>query len=339
MRQFFADLVQKARTQGARAVAWHMNLTPGKKWASRGAIVLLLILPFLNWGRILGSDTPVPSGPVSGPRVSRAGSEIHGNSPISTVASTPAQQRFTPYTVQKGESIIAIAKQKGVPWEAIIVANERELATRASERCAKLSESYTKRAGRRGHYCNFLVVVAGRPMVNANSLQPGDLLQIPSVTAPIAIQQAITNVKGDRIVVVIDDTGSMGNDRERVSSWYLQAVKNSGKQIVRVIMYADGLVRELDAGNVNFLSSGGMENTRSALERAATYTPDAIVLLTDEPGDDWNSFRGLHLPPVIAHSLDPSADANLVYVARLTGGSFLSSHAGPIGLATISPTP
>lgn len=339
MRQLFVDLVQKARAQGTRLITWHMNLTPRKKWASRGAIIVLLILPFLNWGRIMGSDTHAPSGPVSGPGVSGPSNPGTGNSPISTVASTPAQQKFTPYIVRQGEFIIAIAKAQGVPWESIIVANERELAERASERCTKLSESYTKRAGRRGHYCNSLIFVAGRPMVNANSLQPGDLLQIPSVTAPVAIQNAITNVKGNRIVVVIDDTGSMNDDRERVSSWYLQAVKNSGKQIVRVIMYADGLVRELDAGNVNFLSSGGMENTRSALERAASYTPDAIVLLTDEPGDDWNSFQDLRLPPVIAHSLDPSADANLIYVARLTGGSLLTSHVGPIGLATISPTP
>jgi|GEM_PF-6887597 len=319
------------------------SLSPKQKQAAKmgTAVMALAIALFAHWS---GSSTPSReptssnSTDLSGlrptPPLAGATPAPHaGTAPNSGVTSTPAQKTMTPYKVKAGEYIIAIAQKLGVPWEAIVVANEKALAALAVARCGKLSESYTKRQGRKGHYCNALVVVGGKPMMNANSLQPGDELRIPSVTAPEQIQQAIGDVKGDRIVVVIDDTGSMNDDRERVSSWYLQAVMNSGKQIVRVIMYADGFYREFDAGNVRFQASGDYENTRAALERAKIYKPDAIVLVSDEPGDDWDGFRNLRLPPVIAHSLAAVADENLARVASETGGNFLRSHTGQIGLS------
>ena len=101
--------------------------------------------------------------------------------------------------------------------------------------------------------------------------------------------------------------------------------------MTKVILYADGYVRELDPqGGLNLDTTGSVENTRSALETAARHRPDAIVLVSDEPGDDWDGFRGLKLPPVVAHSLEASADANLAEVARLTGGTFLKGSAAAI---------
>lgn len=315
---------------------WYFNLPPKKKWAMRLLIVALLIAPFLNWSRILGSGSqPGASTPTTHTPGPLTGNPV----PNSTVASTPAQQKLTPYAVKPGEYIITIAAAQGVPWESIVIANESMLKANTARYCASKSDTYKNRRGRRGHFCNYRVYDQnGQPLVFANTLMPGDVLQIPSRTAPAQIQQAITNVKGNNIVVVIDDTGSMMNDRERVAAWYMQAVRNSGKQIAKVLLYADGFVRVLEAGEVNFQTAGGYENTRAALERAAAYNPDAIVLVTDEPGDDWNNFWNLHLlPPVIAHSLDPSADANLAKVARITRGQLLTSHAGPIGLATNAP--
>lgn len=257
---------------------------------------------------------------------------------VRQVASTVVQQKFTKYTVRRGDFIISIAQRLGVPWESIVVANEHELALHAAQRCDKLSPEYRKNPHRRGRYCNELVTIGSKPMVSANSLQPGDVLRIPSRTAPVSIQETINNVSGNKIAIVIDETGSMAgddgeDDRERVASWYLQAVKNAGKQIGKVVMFADGHVRELEAEGINFQIHGGFENTRHALEWAKSYHPDAIVLITDEPGDDWHGFYNLNLPPVIAHSLHPYADASLQKVARLTGGTFLRSHSGPIALS------
>lgn len=347
MRQRFAKFVSRRIESGK---LWWAGLTPeGRAKAKRLSILTPLVALLFIGGvylanRALTSEPPVeepeissgagnPLPPTSQPPV--IGSQPTGGQPV---ASTPAQEKFTPYEVKRGEFIISIAIKLGVPWESIMVANEKDLAQRAAERCAKLPESYRKKPGRRGHYCNELVTIGGKPMVAPNSLQPGDVLQIPSITAPVAIQKAIENAKGDRIVVVIDETGSMAgddgvDDRERVSSWYLQAVRNSGKQIVKVILFAEGHIRELESTGWNIQPRGGYENTRAALERAATHRPDAIVLLTDEPGQDWRGFQNLNLPPVIAHSLHSSADANLAYVARLTGGAFLRSHTGPIALS------
>ncbi len=327
-------------TQIARVRDWYNGLTPGRQKAARLSVLSVLVgglfallIGLANWAITDNSAPTKPS--VADPSVLG-----HIQPSGGQVTSTLAQQKLTPYTVQKGEFIISIAAAQGVPWESIVIANETELAARAMERCGKLSEKYRKNHRRRGHYCNELIVINGKPMMSANSLQPGDVLQIPSTVAPAQIQQTITSIPGNRIVVVIDDTGSMRgegdgmDDRERVSAWYLQAVRNSGKQIIRVIMYADGYYRELDTGQIEFHATGGFENTRGALERAATYKPDAIVLITDEPGDDWNDFVGLRLPLVIAHSLNFAADNNMAQVARLSGGQFLRSHSGALVLAT-----
>lgn len=256
-----------------------------------------------------------------------------GNGGTSTAGVTqppPAPKKT--HVVRKGDYLVKIGQEIGVPWEAIFLENEAALAERAEERCSKLSDRYTNNSRRRGHYCNERLKLNGKPMVAPNSLQPGDTLVIPDVqNVPTAVSQAVAAVAGDEIVLVVDDTGSMSEDRQTVSAWYMAEVKNSGKRVTKVILYSDGYVRELDpSGTLELNTLGSIENTRHALETAAGYHPDAVVLVSDEPGDDWNGFRGLKLPPVVAHSLDQSADANLREVARLSGGTFVAGSAQSI---------
>jgi LysM repeat protein len=254
---------------------------------------------------------------------------------VTNIAATPTESSMTEHTVKAGEYIISIASQYNVPWESIVLANEETLKANTTKYCANRSDSYTHSRGRRGHFCNYRVFdEKGQPLVYANTLMPDDVLKIPSRTAPEQIQNAVSAVRGKRVVVVIDETGSMGgddgvDDRARVSAWYLQAIKNADKEIVRVVMFAQGNLRELDASEMEFQTHGGFENTRHALEHAANkFHPDAIVLVTDEPGDDWADSKTLHLPPVIAHSLSKISDYQMQELANFTNGWFLSSHHG-----------
>ncbi|MFA4845868.1 MAG: LysM peptidoglycan-binding domain-containing protein [Patescibacteria group bacterium] len=235
------------------------------------------------------------------------------------------------YTVQSGDSIIGkIAPKFQVPWEAIAVVNEAHLAQVNDVRCNELSDRYTQSWRRQGHYCNERVVVGGKPMVNLNSLQPGDELVIPLTSHPV-VDQVVTNIPGRSIAIVIDDTGSMGNDLIQVSAWYMRASGQFGKKITAVVLYADGHVRQFtNTGEVTFTTSGVLENTRNALETAAQSNPDAIVLVSDEPGDDWKDFHGLTLPPVYAHSLDGISHENLRRVATMTGGRFMRPPLGSV---------
>ncbi len=240
------------------------------------------------------------------------------------VDAAQTQSQEIEYIVQPGDSIIStIAPKHNVPWEAIAVVNESELARVNAERCAKLSERYTDNRSRRGHYCNKTVVVGGKPMVDLNSLQPGDKLRIPLTRHPV-VDQVIAAIPGRSIAIVIDDTGSMGNDLAQVSAWYMRASHELGKDIVTVVLYADGNVRQFKStGEVTFAVTGDFENTRNGLEVAAAAKPDAIVLVSDEPGDDWNGFKDLKLPPVYTHSLDTTSHENLRHVATVTGGQFM----------------
>lgn len=291
-------------------------------------IVSGVVSPLALLGRCVGEDEQEKVVEVADPRGTMPPPAGSPQTHTAQASSSGQSTSPTTHTVRKGEFLIGISNSYGVPWEGVMLLNETELARRAEERCGKLSKRYTHRT--RGYYCNETRYFRGRPMASANSLQPGDVLQIPAQTTPQNVAAAIVAIPGERIAVVIDDTGSMDDDRQRVGAWYTQAIRNSGKKIVRVILYADGRIREYDAGSVQFQVNGNVENTRGALEYAAGLQPDAIVLISDEPGDDWGNFRGLRLPPVIAHSLNPYADENLERVAQLTGGQFLRSHAGAI---------
>ncbi len=254
--------------------------------------------------------------------------------PGNNTATTPEASKPIVHVVQKGEFIIKIAQQKNVPWESIVLLNEETLRANVEKRCTNFSTAYTDNARRHGHYCNNRVRDAqGRSLVYANTLQPGDELLIPTKTLIPQIRTAVNHVSGNRIVIVIDDTGSMSNDRLRVTSAYLQAVRDSGKQIARVLVFADHGIRELDLEQPVFQAMGSFENTRAAVERANAFTPDAIVLVTDEPGDDWEDLSDLKSVPVIAHSLDPMADEQMKRVASQTNGQFVESHSGTPNLA------
>ncbi len=271
--------------------------------------------------------TPPPSGPVINA----------GNPPSSSgaVTASPESKATKTHVVKRGEFLITIAQGYGVPWEAIWATNKDTLKANAAKHCKGKRRSYTHRKGRKGHFCNYKVFdEKGQPLVYANTLQIGDKLTIPPATAPEKIQQAVTHVSGNDIVVVIDGTDSMANDRARVSAWYLQAIKNSGKRIKAVVSYSEGNVWTLDVNNPRLETYGGYENTREALEYAKReHNPDAIILVTDEYGNDCAGFAGLKLPPVIAHSLAPDSDDSLKEVARITKGNFLSTHYGALTMA------
>lgn len=240
------------------------------------------------------------------------------------------QVQYRTYVVQKGDFIIKIANQNNLPWESVMLLNEEELMRRANERCNQLPPKYTNNPRRRGYFCNEMLSYQGKQIVGANSLKPGDIIKLPKDAPPAQIAEVVGRIQGKNVVIVIDDTGSMQDTRAQVANWYMREVAAHGKDIRRVILFADGQVREYDAAGVEFYTVGDIENTRAALERAADYNPDAIILVSDEPGDDWNNFEALKLPPVIAHSLDPIADPNLSRVAKLSGGEFVSSTSNQI---------
>lgn len=233
------------------------------------------------------------------------------------------QDKSVLHTVVAGDYIIKIAWDYKVPWQAVAVANEAALARLNAERCADLSDRYTNRRGRRGHYCNELVVIGGKPMVHLNSLQPGDKIVVPLTSHPV-VDSVVNAIPGSSIAIVIDDTGSMNDDRVEVGAWYIRASGQFQRDIKTVVLYADGHVQEFTStGEVTFSTSGNLENTRHALETAAASHPSAIVLVSDEPGDDWGNWDLTGLPPVYVHSLEEGAHENLRRVATTTGGQFM----------------
>jgi hypothetical protein len=224
------------------------------------------------------------------------------------------------HVVRKGDCLRLIADKHGVSWEQVLLANEAFLRRKYDETCASLPSKYRNSRKRKGLFCNDRY---RKPY--ANTLLPGWTLSIPKGKAPAAINEAVLKA-GDRIALVIDDTGSMRDDTQRVSQLYLAAMRDNRKKIAGVFLYADGAVRRYKAGSVQFLKSGDRENTYGALCEAAKLSPDAIVLVTDEPGDDWQ-WPAKGLPPVIAHCIpDRNAagcESNLQRLARDTGGSYV----------------
>lgn len=232
------------------------------------------------------------------------------------------EQPVTPhklYVVQKGDFLRKIADANGVGWEAVLLLNEELLKCKYEEVCTKLVHKP------KSLFCNDAYK---RPY--ANTLSPGWELKIPTSVAPNGIAQAVAQIKGDRVALVIDDSGSIGNDRQVVSEWYLAAFRQSGKKIIGVWLYSDGFVRHYnDAAEIELRTVGSYENTYGALKTAALEKPDSIVLVTDEPGDDWGTWSGVNsLPPVIGHCLqDPmahSCEANLKRLAAETHGQYVS---------------
>src|SRR3989344_6483411 len=116
------------------------------------------------------------------------------------------------YTVKRGNNLDWIAKQNNVAREAMIIANEKYLQTQYNLICSKRSEKFRNRSVNKGalkgglHFCNDRFYRAF-----ANTLKPGMKLTIPVAVAPAAIEQTVTDIRGNKITLVIDDTGSMSN--------------------------------------------------------------------------------------------------------------------------------
>lgn len=244
---------------------------------------------------------------------------------IAVVACLEASSSPKTYKVKKGQFLKWIAQQQNVSWEAMLLANESFLANKYKEVCDDLSGNFRRRDSNRGsrkgglYYCNDNYV---RPY--GNTLRPGWTLNIPSESSPTSINQTVSEIKGDKIALVIDDTGSMNDDRQQVSEFYLAAIRQYGKHLSGVWLYSNGRVRKYEAGGVHFYTSGDRENTFGALREAAKEKPDAIILVTDEPGDDWQWGEVHNLPPVIGHCLDQSFCAeNLQRLARETHGRYV----------------
>ncbi len=261
------------------------------------------------------------------------------------VAPIPAPLRH--HTVAKGEFLMEIAPKYGVGWEEILLANEEFLKNSYEAACKghkekeeqKLEKANKKSAKGRGglpgkgkkgkrvaakksYFCNEKY---NRPY--GNTLLPGWVITVPAKSAPPMISAIVANIVGKRVALVVDDTGSMNNDIAEVGQFYMAAVREAGKELVGVWLFADGVVRKYDAGGVRFLTQGNFENTYGALSAAAKESPDVIILVTDEPGDDWNWKETKKLPPVVGHCLPEDGrylcERNLTLVAQDTGGRYV----------------
>lgn len=224
------------------------------------------------------------------------------------------------HIVERGDYLIKIAKEYDLDWRAVMLANETHLRDLYESRCSLLKKRYTKSKARKGHYC---LDRADRPRPWANSLKPGDVLTIPAKEISPTVDDVVRLAAGKRVALVIDDTGSMDDDRRRVSQMYLAALKKYSKDLIGVWLYADGEVRQYKGHGVQLSTTGRYENTHAALREAAKQHPDYIVLVTDEAGDDWDWGTVASLPRVIAHCLAASeCGRSLGELVRLTNGQY-----------------
>ena len=264
---------------------------------------------------------------------------------IALVAFTTLGLAADNYVVRKGNNLIWIAGQHNVGWQAMLLANEQYLQTKYEKVCGKLSDAFRHRTTNKGalkggkYYCN-----DGMRRSYGNTLQPGWTLAIPTSISPASVERTVSEIKGERIAVVIDNTGSMDNKRRETANFYLATLKKFGKKLTGVWLFADGSVDKYEAGDVVRLTSalnkpfGGDENTLDGMTKAAASKPDAIILVTDEKGDDWGNWNGVKsLPPVIAHCLPlPPNSRHLVgceqtlsRLASETGGKYIFGLSEP----------
>lgn len=236
-------------------------------------------------------EEPSSQTETAAPEVTSEPAQVGGGT-VLAVPSEPQQ-----YAVVKGDNLHRIAERYGLWWEEILLANETYLQGQYDQVCGTLSEGYRTR--RQGYFCNDRF---NRPY--GNTLKPGWMLSIPSETSTPEITRIVQNTVGSSIAIVIDDTGSMDDDRQEAGELYLAAVRQAGKKLTGIWLYADGEVRRYRNGNVEFRATGGFENTYGALKTAAESKPDTIILITDERGDDWpDDPSEMHLPNVVVHCL------------------------------------
>lgn len=263
--------------------------------------------------------------------------QVASSGHVETVQLAKARQaspiEFVAHTVRRGDDLTIIADQHGVPLEDVIRFNRGMLVEQYVDVCGSLSDRYRNRRG--GLFCNDRY---NRPF--ANTLMPDTVVRIPKLgaRAPVAIARAIAQTPGKRIALVIDDTGSMKDDRERVITWMQDEIVAQDKEVVGVFLFADGKTFHINASGDEIVdelrSEGDVENAYSALLAASANTDaDSLALIGDEPGDDWPStnFWGEELIiPVLATCIDSknshnaSCETAFTKIAKDTGGAFVS---------------
>ncbi len=231
------------------------------------------------------------------------------------------------HEVRRGEYLNLIADRYTVQRATMLYVNESYLQTQYDRICGDLSRKYRDNPRRSGTFCNDRF---RKPY--GNTLVPGMFLNIPMAEAPPQINAVVTKVVGKRVALVIDESGSMDNDRATVASFYSAALQDQGKELIGIWLYADGEVRKIDPeGFVNISPHGAVENTFEALKKADEDDPDSIILITDEPGDDWpmgwSWGRPMFLPPVVATCLPDggryACEDNLQRLAGKTSGQYV----------------
>jgi len=241
----------------------------------------------------------------------------------------PEATKYVDYTVVKGDFIVKIALDQGVGYEQVMLANEQMLKGAYPEICSVYSEKYRNRTRGNGHFCRDNLSDSW-----ANTLVPGQVLKIPVAMPKVEVPEEVSKIvetipNGKRVAIVIDDTGSMDDDQRIVGELWAGSLKAYGKSLVGVCLYADDEVRCYSNNVPEFYVRGDKENTFDALKKASDKTSaDIIVLVTDEPGDDWEWNNWVaddvsNLPPVMAHCLNFSCEENLNRVAKITGGKYI----------------
>lgn len=233
------------------------------------------------------------------------------------------------HVVSRGEFLNYIADNYRVHRATMLLANEEYLKAEYDRICGDKPSAYRNNPRRRGLFCNDQY---RRPY--GNTLVPGMRLLIPIASAPLQIQEVVAKSTGQEVALVIDETGSMGNDIATVSNFYSAALYDQEKELIGIWLYSDGQIRKVDpAGFVEDYNPGGQrENTYGALKAAADVNPDTIVLVTDEPGDDWPWLwrwgRPLFLPKVVATCLPDQGsflcEDSLKRLAAKTGGEYVA---------------
>ena len=228
------------------------------------------------------------------------------------------------HNIVRGDWINTIAPKYGVSAELVVLANRDFLTVKYDETCASVPAGKRNRPGRKGLFCNDRY---RRPY--ANTLRPSWTLCIPSQNVPMVVEQVVASMPGHKVALVIDDTGSMSDDRKAVATFYAQALERYGRNIVGIFLYADGHVNRVTAvGEAQV--QGDFENAFEALRTAVEEVgPDLIYLVTDEPGDDWPArLDNLGFPTIVATCL-PNADGHfeceqpLKRLASATGGKYV----------------
>lgn len=311
-------------------------------FGSLGVVLLLLLGAFLGrvtaplQGPYVPANTEVPTF-ASHPTVNisaPAEEAPHIITNTRQVAAASLASTAKKYKVVRHDDLHKIADRYGVTFLAMATQNSDYLRGKYEGACGHLSERYRntsakghvgpRRNQRRGTYCNDRYARA-----YLNTLQPGWEVEIPENTAPASINSAVQQIAGNRIALVIDRTDSMSNDREQVAAYYHAAIQKYSKQLVGVWLYSDNEVQMIHpSGNIDFATWGSTENTHAALKAAAAEKPDAIILITDEPGDDWHwsEISTATMPPVIAHCIvegSPTCQNNLQHLKQVTGGQYM----------------